>query len=213
MSKHHYETITCPECGKESQFLVWESINTVIDPDMKTKVRSGEAFRWHCPSCDAESDVEYACLYHQMEDHVMIYFVPGDATKAVEFMQMEGDPMFSVMKEYTKRVVTTRNQFREKLLIIDASLDDRIIELMKPFMVSMLHDSSPDIHVQEIRYAVQADGTPCFAVRIGEHDWGHADFHQDLYDKVKQIFLDKLKDNKNIVIDFEWAMSMIREDN
>ena len=95
MSKHHYETITCPECGKESQFLVWESINTVIDPDMKTKVRSGEAFRWHCPSCDAESDVEYACLYHQMEDHVMIYFVPGDATKAVEFMQMEGDPIIS----------------------------------------------------------------------------------------------------------------------
>ena len=48
MSKHHVEKITCPHCHKESDFILWDSINTSLDPEMKAKVRSGEAFKWVC---------------------------------------------------------------------------------------------------------------------------------------------------------------------
>lgn len=212
MSKHHTEKITCPQCSKESDFIVWDSINTVLDPDMKEKVRSGEAFHWKCPFCQNEAAVEYACLYHQMDDHIMIYYVPGDASDAIEFMQSDDAFILSTMKEYTKRVVKTRNQFREKLLILDASLDDRVIELMKPFMISMLHDNEPDLHVQEIRFAVQQDGTYCFAVHTEQNGWGHTEFHQGLYDHIAQSFHEKLKAHEDIVVDFDWAMSVIRDD-
>ena len=35
MSKISEETIKCPKCGKESKFVMWSSINTVLDPEMK----------------------------------------------------------------------------------------------------------------------------------------------------------------------------------
>lgn len=42
MSKISEETIKCPKCGKESKFVMWSSINTVLDPEMKKKVLTGE---------------------------------------------------------------------------------------------------------------------------------------------------------------------------
>lgn len=73
MSKHHIEHITCPKCGNPSDFLLWESVNTVLDPDMKARVRSGDAFQFTCLHCGHRANVDYAMLYHQMEDHVMVY--------------------------------------------------------------------------------------------------------------------------------------------
>ena len=49
MSKHHMGIITCPKCGKESDFMILDSINTTLDPEMKDKVRTGEAFIFQCP--------------------------------------------------------------------------------------------------------------------------------------------------------------------
>lgn len=212
MSKHHHETITCPQCGEESDFLCWDSINTVLDPDMKEKVRTGEVFRWKCPACGNEATVDHACLYHQMDDNVMIYYVPGDPTDAIGFLQKDSDLFPGMMSDYTRRVVQTRNQFREKLLILDAALDDRVIELMKPIMIAGLQSNDPALQVLEIRFAVQPDGTYCFAVRIGEDQWGHTVFFRDMYDHAAQSFREKLDADSNVVIDFDWAMSIIRSE-
>lgn len=51
MSRHSMEKITCPKCGCESDFMIWSSINTVLDPEMFAKVRTGEAFAFTCPEC------------------------------------------------------------------------------------------------------------------------------------------------------------------
>ena len=34
MSRTNKETIKCPKCGKESEFVAWSSINTVLNPEM-----------------------------------------------------------------------------------------------------------------------------------------------------------------------------------
>ncbi|MBO4522897.1 MAG: CpXC domain-containing protein, partial [Methanomicrobium sp.] len=68
----HSEKITCPDCGAESDFVIWQSINTMIDPETKAKVLSGEIFRFKCPKCGSETNIMYDCLYHQMEDKLMI---------------------------------------------------------------------------------------------------------------------------------------------
>lgn len=38
MSKHHKEEIVCPECQHKGNFEIWDSINTVLNPEMKEKV-------------------------------------------------------------------------------------------------------------------------------------------------------------------------------
>ena len=77
MSRHSVEKITCPKCGKESEFIVWSSINTVLDPEMYEKVRNWEAFAFRCSDCGHVAGVDYGFLYHQMNDEMMIYYVPN----------------------------------------------------------------------------------------------------------------------------------------
>ena len=71
---HSVEKITCPKCGKESDFMIWGSINTVLDSEMYEKVRTGETFDFHCPDFGYVAEVDYGCLYHQMNDEMMIYY-------------------------------------------------------------------------------------------------------------------------------------------
>ena len=76
MSRHHMEKVTCPSCHHEGDFEVWDSINTVLDPEMKEKVLNQSIFLYTCPNCGETFRLNYPTLYHQMEDLVMIYLVP-----------------------------------------------------------------------------------------------------------------------------------------
>lgn len=71
-------TITCPKCHTESEYVMWESINTMLDPEMKSAVRDGSAFLFTCPECGAKTNVDYGFLYHQMEDRIMIHYASSD---------------------------------------------------------------------------------------------------------------------------------------
>ena len=75
MSSQRSEKITCPGCGKEHDFEMWNSLNTMLDPDMKEKLLSKEMFQFICPNCGYTANVDYGFLYHQMEDRIMIYYI------------------------------------------------------------------------------------------------------------------------------------------
>ena len=82
MSMHHEVGITCPKCQKAGIFTVWDSINTKLDPDMKDRVKSQEAFCYHCPHCGTDVHVDYGFLYHDMDHHFMVFYAPTDKDQA-----------------------------------------------------------------------------------------------------------------------------------
>lgn len=221
MSRHHVEKIICPNCKTESDFLLWDSINTCLDPEMKEKVRNGEVFKWKCPTCGNEAMVEYATLYHQMEDRVMIYYVPGegDKTETIELMKgrrknKDGEYVEMDMKfdeGYIKRVVDTKNQFREKLSILDAGLDDRIIELMKIFMLAQLEDKNKELGIEEVLFDKLEDGTKTFAVRLDDGRWAQIKYSQDMYDYFAKNVQEILEEESDaVVVDGVWALEVIK---
>ena len=77
MSEKEIKRIKCPKCGALHDFEIWVRINTDLDPVLGKKVKSGELFRTTCPFCGQKIDVVYPCLYHEMENKVMIYYAPG----------------------------------------------------------------------------------------------------------------------------------------
>ena len=220
MSKHHIEKITCPNCKTESEFVLWDSINTQLDPEMKEKVRTGEVFAFECPNCKQQLNVDYATLYHQMEDYVMIYYAPGDPAGAVEVMKklttLEGDENkdsgLKLPDDYVKRVVATQNELREKLNILDEGLDDHVIELMKLFMMSNLQSDDPDMKIEEFLFDVDRDGKRFFAVHLAGGKWGNTDFHQNMYDIIAEKSSDEFKNDDALVVDLNWALGFIRKD-
>lgn len=139
MSLSSQEMITCPKCGHTSPFTVWQSINTMLDPEMKAAVRDFSAFTFVCPECGKRTLINYGFLYHQMEDRMMIYYADTDENaeriKSMLTQEKLPDMMKDIITEnYLIRIVRSLNELREKLEIFDAGLDDRIIEIYKFFV-------------------------------------------------------------------------------
>jgi len=113
--------------------MVWESVNVSLDPELKRKLMSGELTRFTCDACGHTADVVYSILYHDMEKQLMVWMVPSG-----EVPQDDGG--FSAllaggMAQYTRRLVASRNALVEKILIFDADLDDRVMEVFKDLLL------------------------------------------------------------------------------
>ncbi len=213
MSRHHVEKITCPKCGAESEFLMWDSINTVLNPEMKEPVRTGEAFQFTCPKCGAATTVDYPFLYHQMDDRLMIFYAPADPVGTVEAIkEMKENPMFELTEDdgCLTRVVETRNQFLEKLLIFEEKLDDRIIEILKLCMMAYLKESYPDYEVDEM-YFWKEDGTYRFVAKLADENWINMAFLQNIYDGLCDDYKDALQSDNDYVVDEHWAVRVMRK--
>ena len=139
MSRHHIETIKCSKCGNVSDFIVWESVNADLDPELKEKIYKGELFLFTCPECGDQTFRIYNFLYHDMKSKTMIFFVPIDS-EVTKFDTSDLSTEF--LEYYSLRVVYGYVNLLEKIHIIDSGLKDIAIERMK-YMIT--HFSNPEI--------------------------------------------------------------------
>ena len=179
MSQSAMQEITCPKCGKKTSFLVWDSINTMKNPEMKEKVRNDEAFRFHCPECGASALLNYNFLYHQQEDKALIY-VSADGEDASEMAQIL-DQRGNAFDGYRKRIVRSYNAFKEKLLILDAGFDDG------SWRSSRAPYGTMSRHTTRIRRSMKSISRPmttaCTASSSAERErwWHRWEFDESLY--------------------------------
>ena len=217
MSKHYETTITCPQCGKEGSFRIWESINTTLDPEMKEKVKDRSAFLFTCPHCGAENYVDYGFLYHQMEDSVMISYCNSDKNERETyrmFTDIEDDPfglkrMFADGR-YLLRIVRSLNALREKIFLFDDGLDDRIIEVYKLFLYVKVIEDVPDAEDAEIFYMGGAE--PHFDAVTDSRYLGSSVFDKALYDPIIAQYAEGIPDARHDgpFVDRDYALQLIK---
>ena len=215
MSQKSIKKITCPDCGQEADFTVWRSINTMLDPEMKEKVRTREAFSFRCPECGKVVNIDYGFLYHQMEDEMMIYYVSGEEDVEQVYDMFRGNGKMAEITEglpsnYLYRIVRSQNDLREKLAIFDAGLDDRVIELAKLFYAGKYFSEHPEaesdvlyFRPEEMELVFFREGKP---VATGS-------MSKDFYDMVAEQYIagrPALRED-DIIIDMDWAYNVIRE--
>ena len=113
----------CPTCFLEQDITIWGSVNTSLNPELKPKVLSQDILRLKCSACNGILMLGYPLLYNDMAKQLMIWLKPGQQD------QMPSPPPF--MGDYRLRVVRSPNGLVEKILVFDADLDDRVIEVVK----------------------------------------------------------------------------------
>ncbi len=211
MSQSSMSEITCPACGSKHEFKVWDSINTKQDLELKEAVRTGDAFRYTCPDCGATALLNYNFLYHQMEDKYMV------------FVSVEGDAwnqMMSILSarqkdlpDYTMRIVRSYNDFREKLMILDAGLDDRVVEIIKSSVWHNVEETYADKGIDEILFAMNDDGEHGFLFRSKDKMIASMEFDMDLYKVVKNAAESRLDFYSRGIfgIDRAWADRVVGE--
>lgn len=219
MSSRMQEEITCPVCKKTSQYTMWRSINTKLNPEVKPAVRDGSAFMFTCPHCGERTHVEYGFLYHQMEDQIMIWVSTTEESveEALSILSPDGrladfQKDFKIETHYLNRIVSSQNQLREKIAIFDGGLDDRIIELYKFFLLLRFQESNPDVHVTDLLYYADDSGEQHFELLAEDHCEGYSKFSREFYDNLCGTFLKRLKDIRDDepVIDQAWAIRFLK---
>ena len=202
--------VTCPSCHYEGNFELWDSINTALDPEMKEKVLNQSIFLYTCPNCGETFRLNYPTLYHQMEDLIMIYLVPeSEVEKTCEIFCKKNTLADFHTEKYLNRVVTSPNQLVEKIQIFDAGKDDRIMELV----ADSLHENNPDKEFDELRFAVDDDGTNILVIINKSEITGAVDI-DNMYEFASSHCDDfkDLRDDEDVVINREWILNKLTEE-
>lgn len=119
----------CSKCGKNAQITIYKSINVASDPELKEKVVNGELFLWECPECGTSNLMVYDCLYHDPDQKIMVWMLPGGEPEG-----KEKEAIFNqakAMGDYKLRIVSNPGELMEKLIIFDAGFSDRVMEVVK----------------------------------------------------------------------------------
>ena len=86
MSKISVKTFTCPSCGCNGEFKMYDSVNVSLDPKLRDKVLSGEIFDWTCPKCGEVVSLRHNLLYHDMKREFQIYYSPTECDSINEMI-------------------------------------------------------------------------------------------------------------------------------
>jgi Zn ribbon nucleic-acid-binding protein len=206
-------TATCPSCKEQVEMPWWRSLNADINPVEKEQLLSGELFKAKCPKCGEEHHLTYPMLYHDMTNRAMIQFIAsGDEDDAVQrfFLSTERPDFLDEMlsEGYRFRFVYSQNELREKALIFNCVLDDRVIEYIKLFYESVFHQQVPDAEIAHVLFVTETTHKLMIFTESGKTHYAELDM--ELYVRVEKEYMDlfEAKSKGCYCIDRDWAVSV-----
>lgn len=129
MSRKITKEVACPHCHASVNTELWSSINVTQDPSARARLMEESLFTWRCPDCGYEAKILYPCLYHDMDRKFMVYLIPDLQQDSLSDPVVE--KQFPELNGIKKRLVSDLNAMKEKILLFEAGLDDKAVELMK----------------------------------------------------------------------------------
>jgi hypothetical protein len=152
MAKPVSEHLACP-CGHTFEVTAADGLHVTDDPDLRAAIVGGDVRVYPCPSCGARVQLDALTGYTDLErGHWFVVFPESalaDWRGAVAFAD---DSFRSVIEVRSAPIVKTwaprlrrglravfgLDALRDKLLALDAGLDDRLVEQVKLDVVRWL---------------------------------------------------------------------------
>ena len=210
MSKSRIETVACPVCGHTQDVTVWETLNGDLDPDAKRQLMEGTLFRVECKNCGNRSYLNYAILYHDMTHRAMVYYVDESSVEQTKETMIASEKAMGIeMPGYRKRIVTDQNTLREKAIIFEHGLDDRVLELIKLVLQESTGKQFPNANIAAVYFLVE-NGK--FILEFIGDEPLRADIPASAYDGIKNKFADRLTaaGDEECIIDRRWAAGFLQ---
>ena len=137
----------------------------------------------------------------------MIYFVKEEEVEETKKTFEPNSEFGFVMEGYRRRIVTDQNSLREKAIIFENGLDDRVVEIIKLIYFSNLRQSHPDAKI-DVAYFMVAEGE--YQIHFLGESQLTAVVAASLYEKVVRDFADKIENAEDdYVIDMGWALRVL----
>jgi hypothetical protein len=153
MSTFVPSTIIC-RCGEHYVVQVANGLHISARPDIREQILAGTFHRFDCPNCGAKTQVDTLLSYTDFPARLWFTIAPSTslawrnryleiARQGFESTMQRNAPELVIEwgREMTRRLVFGLAALREKLIILDAKLDDRVIELLKIQLIRDLRDT------------------------------------------------------------------------
>ena len=212
MSKTKTMNINCPKCKKPFSATVFESVNSDYENNISSRIMSGELFDVECPHCKFVFHLDYDILYHDLRHGAMIWVVHQNMPNYIEKVTEVRSGLKPPYK--TMRIVGDMNALKEKVTCLERNRDDRVIELCKVFVTSLLLSERPDFDIRNAFYAAINEKEQFYIYDKDNHEIC-CELQDKIYDYLKNIYYNsrfaKQFDDNYPIIDFEWAENMFAD--
>lgn len=142
MSTWYTEDVSCPRCGHVTAFSLLHGAYVGRLPEVKRAIREGRFQRFACTGCGADVRVEASLVYTDLPNGQYIAVEPPATPdwRAARRRHVEvfdgafvlGPPCAERLAHGMRhRMVLGVDALREKVLLWDAGLDDRVVEAVK----------------------------------------------------------------------------------
>lgn len=201
----------CPECQTSGQHVMEKRVCVSKTPQLKEDILSGAYFEWVCPGCGKHFFVDDVFLYNDDEKKFMVYLVPGydEQTLPVPTL-LKTDSDYDTACS-TLRVTASFIDFAEKIKILEADLNDRIIEAIKALYASVHSDTWCETVYNILFEGVGENGELNFDVFLEKDDFSFG-VPRDVYDKTLSDFsflCDQKEGETFLLIDQNWLNSKL----
>jgi len=131
-------TIRCPKCGHAQKVELYDSINVAQQPELKTALFENRLNRVLCESCEASFRIDKPLLYHDADRNILIHWMPDTAVSREEILDEFDRSMDELRKALPEdmepprvRLVFTRAELVELVFIMEAGMEERVVEYIK----------------------------------------------------------------------------------
>ena len=206
MSSPKREKVTCPACKTLIDRWCWRTIDLRRHPEAYEKLKTGAYFKTLCPSCGRAVYEEYSMVCYDKQAGAFIQFVAGTDLEPFFYL----DELLEEGQRLSK--VNDREDFAEKVHILQHGRDDRIVEMCKFWTLRQFFMRVSGFDLERQYYSAE-DGKELIVFENAAGERATTDFPKNLYRLFEAAYRDVLKrvKAKYDEYDTEWADGFVRE--
>ena len=196
------QEISCPKCGRTIEIELWPEIDTDTENALEDII-SGSLFDICC-GCGFHTQVQYPLSFDDKLHGVKIWYRPPEQAEEVT-----AEIKAAAETGRKCRLVHSLDAFCEKAAIVNAGLDDRMVEVMKLATKAHLAEALSGADVEPIIFTASG-GVSRFLFRY-EGQTEYIDMDMGEYNEFSTIFgpMLELSGDADTVIDRVWAMKFL----
>lgn len=201
--------IACPKCGHNFE----KNLPTAIfaDKPERDEILEGKFGEITCPECGGAFILNYRFAYTDEVNSFMIVNDPEFVDKKARLafstsLGLIGLDRKNELYKHKVRITYDYPTLKEKILIFEKDLDDRVIELMKYFLIHSDDFAYKPDQIKSFYYGENDKFYLETALNVGVS----LDFSQTLYDTIVDNYGQIIKKDINHLIDRSWAEEFLR---
>ena len=143
MSQQKTYPIRCPKCQHEQDLDLYESINVKTNPELKQQLMTAQLNTVTCEQCNASFRIDKPLLYHDPARKLMVYWIPtkdndiaAGQKQFTECLSRLNTLLPEGLDAPEVHLVFSRTELVERIFLLEAGLNERIIEYIKHMIYS-----------------------------------------------------------------------------